>query len=66
MTDYQRWINRVIKFCESLGWTVHQNGHIKFKSPDGKMVSCSLSPRTSSAIHAVRRDFKRAGLVLDL
>jgi len=67
MTDYQRWLKQVVKCCERLGWTVKQNGHVKFTSPDGgKTIVCSLSPRTSQAIHNVRRDFKRAGLVLDV
>jgi len=64
MTDYQRWIHRVIKELEKLGWTVRKNGHIKFKSPDGKTIVCSYSPRSSFAIHDVRRDFKRVGVEL--
>lgn len=66
MTDYQRWIRQVIKFCKNMGWIVQQNGHLKFKSPDGKVIVCSVSPKNAWAMHNVRRDFKKIGVILDV
>lgn len=61
MTDYRRWIKQVISWAEKTGWKVEINGHIKFRSPEGKMVVCSATPRNPHTIHNVRRDFRRIG-----
>jgi predicted RNA binding protein YcfA (HicA-like mRNA interferase family) len=65
MSDYQRWIRQVAKVAEKAGWTVLQNGHFKFRSPDGKVVVASFSPKSSErTILNVRRDLKLAGLAV--
>lgn len=63
MNDYQRWLKRVRRRAEAAGWRVALNGHVKFRSPAGRIVSCSYSPRNpEQTIHSVRRDLRRAGL----
>jgi hypothetical protein len=64
MTDYQRWLKQVRRQAEAKGWQVTLNGHVKFRSPEGRTVTCSASPRDPQTIYNVRRDLRRAGLAL--
>lgn len=59
MTDFRKWLKDMIRIAEKAGWTVTVNKHVKFKSPDGKIVCCSSTPRHHEAIHWVRRDLKK-------
>ena len=63
MSDYKRWIRDMMKVAERAGWIVKTNGHIKFRSPDGQTIVCSVSPRNpTGAMLCARRLFKIAGL----
>lgn len=48
------------------GWTVThaKSGHVHFRSPSGRLVSCSHTPGTRNASQQVRADLRRAGLRL--
>ena len=63
MTDYQKWLKKVENEATRQGWEVSRNGkHKKFKSPAGRVVSCSLTPRNGYQVRfSVTRDLKKAG-----
>lgn len=62
MTEYQRWLKKVCKVARRQGWDVSRGKHTKFKSPDGKTVSCSLTPTNGYQVKfSVLRDLRRAG-----
>lgn len=63
MSGYRRWLKEVMGLARKLGWTVTLNGHVKFRSPEGKTVVCSYSPRCPQT-HLVARDLRKAGLAL--
>jgi len=65
MTNYQRWLRDVSRLLERAGWEVTINGHHKFKSPSGQVVTCSSSPKTEGTFRNVSRDLKRAGVLVD-
>lgn len=62
--DYRRWLKDLVKVVERAGWKVTINGHVKFTSPEGRVICCAASPR-SDPRHSIRRDFRRAGLQID-
>jgi len=63
MSDYQRWLKRIVREAKRQGWEVFLNGHVKFRGPEGQTVCCSWSPRNGFQVqHSVRRDLQRAGL----
>jgi len=50
-----------------LGWKVDQKNHYKFKSPNGgTTVIAPCTPSSYNAMWTVRRDFRKAGLELDM
>ncbi|NJN35833.1 MAG: hypothetical protein HC794_00780 [Nitrospiraceae bacterium] len=49
------------------GWTITINGkgHLKWKSPEGKMVVTAATPKGRQSVYNARKDLRRAGLVLE-
>ncbi len=67
MSDYRKWIKKVVALASKLGWKVDQKNHYKFKSPNGgTTVIAPCTPSSYNAMWTVRRDFRKAGLELDM
>jgi len=64
MGEYRKWLKQTIRRARRQGWAVTNNGHVKFRSPDNKVVCCSASPKCQD-YKMVAKDLRRAGLDLD-
>lgn len=52
-------LNEYIKELIGQGWTVEYGKHLKLRSPEGRLVSCSYSPSCPHVATKVRADVKR-------
>lgn len=59
MRDGRKNIKQYIKELERDGWTVEVNGHIKVRSPEGQLFTCSSSPKGPYAVEQLKRDIRR-------
>lgn len=53
-------IKRIVRKLLANGWTKEQGKHNKLRSPEGKLVSYSMSPSDGNAHRAFLRDIRRA------
>jgi hypothetical protein len=67
MTDYKKWLKEVVKEATRQGWEASRSRkHQKFRSPDGRVVTCSLTPTNGYQVRfSVTRDLRRAGFNVD-
>lgn len=52
-------LNKYIKELVREGWTVEHSKHLKLRSPNGRIVSCSYSPSCPFVLQKVKSDVKR-------
>lgn len=55
---------RVLKEAVRQGWRVKDGKHLKFTSPNGKVITVSKSPSYSNVAKEIEHDFRRAGLCI--
>lgn len=57
---------QLIKKAEAQGWQVGQTngGHLRWVSPEGKVVFSAFSPSDRRAVHNVERELKLKGFIL--
>ncbi len=63
MAGYRHWLKGVQKVACSQGWAVTQGKHVKFKSPEGRVVCCACTPRNPFRVQKdILCDLRREGL----
>ena len=61
--EYKRFMNDLVRTARKQGWTATKGKHMKFRGPEGQMVSCSLTPTSSYFTPKnILGDLRRAGM----
>jgi predicted RNA binding protein YcfA (HicA-like mRNA interferase family) len=53
-------LNDYIKQLVKSGWSAQYGKHLKLRSPDGKLVTCSYTPSCPFVVHKVKNDVRKA------
>jgi hypothetical protein len=52
-------LDKKVKELIRHGWTAEFGRHLKLRSPDGKLITCSLSPSCPHAHRNLARDIRK-------